>query len=75
MCLNPKDIPPDDLDDVMRGRMVKEAVRFYKMELEKENSQIIHHKNMSRYTYSLTSNLPPTLLINSVSTMCQPDGH
>ena len=25
MCLNPKDIPPDDLDDVILDRMVKEA--------------------------------------------------
>lgn len=25
VCLNPKDIPPDDLDDVMLGGMVKEA--------------------------------------------------
>ena len=25
MCLNPKDIPPDDLDDVILGRIVKEA--------------------------------------------------
>ena len=25
VCLNPKDIPPDDLDDVILGRMVKEA--------------------------------------------------
>ena len=34
VCLNPKDIPPDDLDDVILGRMVKEAGMFYKMELE-----------------------------------------
>jgi len=34
LCLNPKDIPPDDLDDVVLGRMVKEAGMFYKMELE-----------------------------------------
>ena len=32
MCLNPKDIPPDDLDDVILGRMIKEAGMFYKME-------------------------------------------
>ena len=31
--LNPKDIPPDDLDDVILGRMIKEAGMFYKMEL------------------------------------------
>ena len=34
LCLNPKDIPPDDLDDVILGRMVKEAGIFYKMELK-----------------------------------------
>jgi hypothetical protein len=32
VCLNPKDIPPDDLDDVILSRMVKEAGIFYKME-------------------------------------------
>jgi len=31
VCLNPKDIPPDDLDDVIRGRMIKEAGMFYRM--------------------------------------------
>ena len=36
VCLNPKDIPPDDLDDVILGRMVKEAGMFYKMESEKQ---------------------------------------
>ena len=35
VCLNPKDIPPDDLDDVILCRMVKEAGMFYKMELER----------------------------------------
>jgi hypothetical protein len=35
VCLNPKDIPPDDLDDVILGRMIKEAGIFYKMELER----------------------------------------
>ena len=25
VCLNPKDVPPDDLDDETLGRMVKEA--------------------------------------------------
>ena len=34
VCLNPKDIPPDDLDDVILARMIKEAGVFYKMELE-----------------------------------------
>jgi len=36
VCLNPKDIPPDDLDDVILGRMIKKAEMFYKMELERE---------------------------------------
>ena len=35
VCLNPKDIPPYDLDDVILGRMVKEAGMFYRMELER----------------------------------------
>ena len=35
VCLNPKDIPPDDLDDVTLGRMIKEAGVFYQMELER----------------------------------------
>jgi len=34
VCLNPSQIPPDDLDDVILGRMIKEAGMFYKMELE-----------------------------------------
>jgi len=38
VCLNPKDIPPDDLDDVILGRMIKEAGMFYKMELELKNN-------------------------------------
>ena len=37
VCLNPKNIPPDDLDDVTLGRMIKEAGMFYKMELERLN--------------------------------------
>jgi len=37
VCLNPKDMPPDDLDDVILGRMVKEAGMFYRMELERLN--------------------------------------
>ena len=36
VCLNPKDIPPDDLDDVILGRMIKEARTFYMMELGRE---------------------------------------
>ena len=35
VCLNPKDIPPDDLDDVILGRMIKEAGMFYKMGLDR----------------------------------------
>ena len=35
VCLNPKDIPPDELDDVILGRMIKEAGMFYRMELER----------------------------------------
>ena len=35
VCRNPKDIPPDDLDDVMLGRMIKEASIWYQMELER----------------------------------------
>ena len=35
LCLNPSQIPPDDLDDVILGRMIKEAGMFYKMELER----------------------------------------
>ena len=35
LCLNPKDILPDDLDDVILGRMIKEAGMFYRMELER----------------------------------------
>ncbi len=35
VCLNPKDIPPDDLDDVILDRIVIEAGEFYKMEFSK----------------------------------------
>jgi hypothetical protein len=35
LCLNPSQIPPDDLDDVILGRMIKEAGVFYQMELER----------------------------------------
>jgi len=40
VCLNPKDIPPDDLDDAILGRMIKEAGMFYKMELDRINGNI-----------------------------------
>ena len=33
VCLNPKDIPPDDLGDVILGRMIKEAGVFYRLAL------------------------------------------
>ena len=39
VCLNPKDIPPDDLDDVILGRMIREAGVFYKMALAKEKER------------------------------------
>ncbi len=39
VCLNPKDIPPDDLDDVILGRMIKEAGEFYRMELERRTAK------------------------------------
>ena len=29
VCLNPKNIPPDDLDDVILGRMMEEAIVYY----------------------------------------------
>jgi len=29
VCLNPKNIPPDDLDDVTLGRMMEEAIVYY----------------------------------------------
>jgi len=35
VCLNPKDIPPDDLDDVILGKMIKEPGMLYKMEDER----------------------------------------
>lgn len=35
LCLNPSQIPPDDLDYVILGRMIKEAGVFYQMELER----------------------------------------
>ena len=29
VCLNPSQIPPDDLDDVILGRMMEEAIVYY----------------------------------------------
>ena len=36
VCLNASQIPPDDLDDVILGRMIREAGVFYKMGLERQ---------------------------------------
>ena len=33
VCLNPKDIPPDEFEDVILGRIIKEAGMFYKLEI------------------------------------------
>ena len=30
LCLNPSQIPPDDLDDVTLGRMMEEAIVYYR---------------------------------------------
>ena len=38
VCLNPKDIPPDDLDDEILDRMIKEAGMFFKRELERRKT-------------------------------------
>ncbi|MBT3923928.1 MAG: hypothetical protein HOF21_15285 [Nitrospina sp.] len=35
VCINPHSIPPDDMDDLILGRMIKEAGMFYKMGLER----------------------------------------
>ena len=35
LCLNPSQIPPDDLDDEILSRMIKEAGMFYEMELDR----------------------------------------
>ena len=37
IIINPEVIPPDDIDEVILGRMIKEAGMFYKMELERLN--------------------------------------
>ena len=39
VCLNHKDIPPDDMDDVILGRMIEEAGMFYGMELERRTAK------------------------------------
>jgi hypothetical protein len=35
ICSNPKNIPPDDLDDEILSKMVDEADKVYKLELSK----------------------------------------
>jgi hypothetical protein len=37
VSLNPKDIPPDDLDDEILDKMIKEAEMWCRMELGKSN--------------------------------------
>ena len=39
VCLNASQIPPDDLDDVILGRMIREAGVFYKMGLERRTAK------------------------------------
>jgi len=34
-CLNPMDIPLDDLDELILAKMVREAGMFYKMALDR----------------------------------------
>ena len=48
VCLNPKDIPLDDLDDVILGRMIKEAGVFYQMELERLKGQFVPQGPMDK---------------------------
>ncbi len=40
VCLNPKDIPPDEVDDVILSRMIREAGVFYQIELERLNKEL-----------------------------------
>jgi len=35
VCLNPKDIPPDDMDDEILAWMIKEAGVFYQIALNR----------------------------------------
>jgi len=35
VCLNTEGIPPDDLDDMIMGKMIQEAGVFYKMEFDR----------------------------------------
>ena len=43
VCLNPKDIPPDDLDDEILGRMINEEWVWYWKAFEK--NEIIDRLN------------------------------
>ena len=36
VCLNPKDIPPDDMDDEMLARMIKETGVFNELAKKRE---------------------------------------
>jgi hypothetical protein len=38
--LNPKDIPPDDLDDEILARMIKEAGVFYELALKRKRWRV-----------------------------------
>ena len=49
LCLNPSQIPPDNLDDEILGRMIKEAGVFYRMELERLNSS----QKRNNFSFSL----------------------
>ena len=37
LYLNPKGIPPDELDDVILGKIIKETVIWYRRELERQS--------------------------------------
>ena len=36
VCLNPVDIPPDDLDELILAKMVREAAIFFEVELKRQ---------------------------------------
>ncbi|MBT6249970.1 MAG: hypothetical protein HOI48_12485 [Nitrospina sp.] len=58
VCLNLKDITPDDLDDVILGRMIKEAGMFYKMECSNSFFRyLLHPPNITRIVFPLRT--PP----------------
>jgi hypothetical protein len=39
VCLNPKDIPPDDMDDEILGRMINEAGMFYELAKKRKSNE------------------------------------